>query len=256
MITGIDHIVIAVHDLDAGIETYRNLGFTVVEGGKHPVGSYNALIGFQDGSYVELLAFYEESPDHAWWDLLHKRGGGLIDFCMQTDDIQADYQAFKDQGVTMSDLVDLSRARPDGYHLEWINNKTLGKFQGIIPFIIEDKTPREERVPKETTHANGVTSIDTLTLATNDITMPKTIISAVLGQDAKIVQVGDLKANGYYFEVGSHTLEYLETDDKFSPLHSHASGDAPVPYAVTFKTDGAKQTFSSDQTEGVRLTLV
>ena len=32
MILGIDHIVIAVHNLDAAIETYRGLGFTVVAG--------------------------------------------------------------------------------------------------------------------------------------------------------------------------------------------------------------------------------
>lgn len=254
MITGIDHIVIAVHDLDEAIKTYSNLGFTVVEGGKHPVGSYNALISFQDGSYVEIIAFYEDSPDHPWWDLLHKRGGGLVDFCMQTDDIRTDYQQFKNQGVEMSGIVDLGRARPDGYYLEWINNKTYGKYQGIIPFIIEDKTPREERLPKENVHANGVTGIKTLTLATSDITLPKQIMGSVLKQEAKLVQVGDLKATGYTFEVGTHRLEYLTSDD--DPLRTLITNNAPIPYAVTFKTDGEKKTFSPEQTEGVRLSLV
>ena len=64
------------------------LGFSVVEGGRHPYGSYNALIGFADGSYIELLGFYEDSPNQPWWDLLHKHGGGLIDFCLATDDIR------------------------------------------------------------------------------------------------------------------------------------------------------------------------
>lgn len=254
MITGIDHIVIAVHDLDDAIKTYRNLGFTVVEGGRHPVGSYNALIGFQDGAYVEIIAFYEESPTHPWWDLLHKRGGGLVDFCMQTNDIRADYQAFKDQGVEMTDIVDLGRARPDGYYLEWINNKTLGKYQGIIPFIIEDKTPREERLPKETTHENGVTGIDTLTLITRDIALPQQVMGTVLQQEAKGVEVSDLKANGYSFEVGSHTLEYLTSEE--DPIDSLLKNNAPVPFSVVFKTDGESNTFSPEQTEGVRLSLV
>ena len=256
MITGIDHIVIAVHDLDEAIKTYRNLGFTVVEGGRHPVGSYNALISFQDGAYVEIIAFYEESPNHPWWDLLHKRGGGLVDFCMQTNDIRADYQGFKDQGVEMTDIVDLGRARPDGYYLEWINNKTIGKYQGIIPFIIEDKTPREERLPKENVHENGVTGIDTLTLATSDINLPKQVMGAVLKQDAQMIQAGELKANGYSFAVGTHTLGYLTSDDEASPLHTHLANNKPVPYAVAFKTDGEKQTFSPDQTEGVQLSFV
>jgi len=254
MITGIDHIVIAVHDLDKAIDTYRNLGFTVVEGGRHPVGSYNALIGFQDGSYVEIIAFYEESPNHAWWDLLHKRGGGLVDFCMQTNDIRADYQQFKDLGVEMTDIVDLGRARPDGYYLEWINNKTLGKYQGIVPFIIEDKTPREERLPKETVHDNGVTGIHTLTLISRDITLPKQVMGSVFNQDAKIVEYGDLKANGYRFEVGTHTLEYLVS--VFDPIAALLKNNAPVPYSVAFKTDGDKKEFSPEETEGVRLSFV
>lgn len=256
MITGIDHIVFAVQDMDDAIKTYRNLGFTVVEGGRHPTGSYNALMGFQDGSYVEILAFYEESLKHPWWDLLHKRGGGLIDFCMQTDDIRADHQQLRNQGVEMSDIVDLSRARPDGYQLEWINNKTYGKYQGVIPFIIEDKTPREERLPKDNVHDNGVTGIDTITLITHDVELPKTIMSTVLENEATAVTRQDLTASGIRFDVGTHTLEYLAPDDDSSPLHAHLTNNAPVPYEVSFKTDGEKQIFSPEQTEGVRLSLI
>ena len=114
MITGIDHIVIAAHSLGRAIETYRGLGFTVTEGGRHPYGSYNALIGFVDGSYIELLGFYEEATEHPWWDLLQERGGGLVDFCMATDDIRADQQALLDAGVASGDLYEGGRARPDG----------------------------------------------------------------------------------------------------------------------------------------------
>lgn len=256
MIKGIDHIVIAVKDLDHAIETYTNLGFTIAAGGKHPTGSYNALIGFQDGSYVEVLAFYEESLNHPWWDLLHKRGGGLIDYCMQTDDMRADYQKLKDAGVEMSDIVDLSRVRLDGYNLEWINNKVYGEFQGIIPFVIEDKTPRDERVPKEKDHANGVTGIDTMTFGLADLEMVTRVMSQALGSNGEHVSYPDLSASGIQFSVGTHKLEYLTPDDESSPLHAHITGNNPIPYAVSFKTAGDKQTFSSDQTEGVRLSLV
>lgn len=255
MIKGIDHIVIAVNDLDTAIKTYTNLGFTVVEGGKHPTGSYNALIGFEDGAYIEILAFYEKSPDHPWWDLLHQRGGGLIDFCMQTDDIRADHAKFRELGVEMSDIVDLSRKRPDGYLLEWINNKTYDEYQGLIPFIIEDKTPREERVPKETDHANGVTGIHTMTFATADFDIPQEIIGTMLGEPTS-VKYDDLKASGLRFEVGGHILEYLAPDDESSPLHAHIEDNKPVPYRVSFKTTGDKKVYSPDETEGVRLALV
>ena len=74
MITGIDHIVIAVPSLEQAISTYRGLGFSVVEGGRHPYGSYNALIGFADDSYIEVISFYEDSPAHPWWGAAARAG--------------------------------------------------------------------------------------------------------------------------------------------------------------------------------------
>lgn len=256
MILGIDHIVIAVPALKPAAATYRKLGFTVVEGGRHPVGSHNALIAFQDGAYIELLAFYEDSPAHIWWDLLHKRGGGLIDFCMATDDIGADYQAFRRQGVEMSGLDDLSRKRLDGYELAWVNNKVYGKYQGLIPFIIADKTPRSERVPKATSHANGVTGIHCLSLVSDRFEPPAGIMSAVLAVEGQPIRDDELQAAGARFGVGTHRLEYLEPASEDSPLLAHLAARAPRPYRVSFKTGGAKQTFSPQQSEGVRITLV
>jgi hypothetical protein len=67
MIQSIDHVVIAGPDLDDLTAAFRSLGFNVVGGGRHPIGSYNRLIGLQDGAYIELLSFYEESPKHYCW---------------------------------------------------------------------------------------------------------------------------------------------------------------------------------------------
>ena len=61
MLQGIDHIVIVVSDLEQAAKDYEQLGFTVVPGGKHPVGSHNVLIALADGSYIEIIAFYREA---------------------------------------------------------------------------------------------------------------------------------------------------------------------------------------------------
>ena len=119
MLKGIDHIVIAVPDLDVARKSYEALGFSVVPGGRHPVGTHNALIAFADGAYVELIAFYEKNPAHKWWTPLQK-GGGLVDFCMQTDDLLGDTAAFRKAGVAIDDPSPLSRLRPDGYQLKWV----------------------------------------------------------------------------------------------------------------------------------------
>ncbi|PYM68099.1 MAG: VOC family protein, partial [Candidatus Rokuibacteriota bacterium] len=39
MLSGIDHLVIAVPDLEVARKNYEALGFTVVPGGRHPVGT-------------------------------------------------------------------------------------------------------------------------------------------------------------------------------------------------------------------------
>lgn len=256
MITALDHLVIAVKNLEAASERYRRLGFQVVPGGKHPTGSYNALIGFQDGAYIELLSFYEDSPAHNWWNALHQRGGGLIDFCMQTDDIQADYASFRAQGVDMSDLQTLSRVRTDGYELSWTNNHIHGRDQGLIPFLIEDKTPRAERIPKETTHANGVTGVATLTLATDNLERAAGVMSRVLKQSGESLTDETLNAWGIRFQVGPHKLDYLTPVDASSPLHAHVTSSAPRPYALTLTTTGQPQSYDVTATEGVRLSLV
>ena len=256
MILGIDHIVIAVHNLDAAIETYGGLGFTVVEGGRHPYGSHNALIGFADGSYIELLAFYEDSPAHPWWDLLHKRGGGLIDFCMATDDIRADLVAFRANGVAAGDLTDGGRRRPDGYQVQWINNKVDGDFQGVMPFIIEDVTPREERLPNETAHANGVVGIRCLSLATESIERDAGIMSAVLKREGQSFEDDALGASGIRFDIGSQQLEYLTPIDDKSPLAAHLAAKKPAPWGVSFKTTGEARRWGPAETEGVRVALV
>ena len=255
MLLGIDHIVIAGPDLDELSAAFEALGFNVVGGGRHPIGSYNRLIGLQDGAYIELLSFYEDSPRHYWWDAVQSKGGGLIDFCLATDDIRADYAVFENEGVEMSPLVGLSRLRFDGYQLSWLNNEIYGPYQGLIPFIIEDETPREERVPKENKHANGVTGIDTITLAAKDVGVARRIMSAALGSAGKPTRDEALKASGVAYEVGPHRLEYLMPDDETSPLHEQLAQNKPAPYRIRFRTDGLAQSVDAVDAANARIEI-
>lgn len=256
MIHGIDHIVIAGPDLDALTEIFKSLGFNVVGGGKHPIGSYNTLIGLADGAYIELLSFYEHSPKHYWWDAVHSRGGGLIDFCMATDDIRGDYSIFEAQGVEMSPLVGLSRVRVDGYQLAWLNNEIYGEYQGLIPFIIEDETPRAERVPKENRHENQVIGIDAITLVARDLGKARRIMDAALGREAEETHDTALNASGVVYQVGPHRLEYLTPNDSSSPLQRHIVANAPAPWRISFKTDGAARSIAAEDAAGLRIELV
>src|ERR1700687_6129556 len=98
MFTGIDHVVIVVEQLETAIASYSRAGFTVVRGGKHPIGTHNALIAFADRSYLELIAFLKSNTGHPWQQALAK-GSGIVDFCVSTDDLDADINAMRRAGA-------------------------------------------------------------------------------------------------------------------------------------------------------------
>lgn len=258
MLTGIDHLVIVVQDLESAMQNYGELGFTMVRGGKHPIGSHNALIAFEDGSYIEFIAFYEPNTENRWWAHL-QAGGGLVDCCAQTDDLKADVKAFREVGVDIADIMPLSRLRPDGYKIEWVLSLARGKFQGVVPFLIEDRTPREERVPGDTTHANQVTGIDTLTVAVDDPDAVRGWYRPVLGMAGETIERPDLDARGVRFRIGLHTLDFVtpHTKDGTGPLNDRLRDRGSSPFAFTLKTrSGATGPLDETRTLGARVALV
>ena len=54
----LDHCVVAIHDLDAGMSAFESLtGVRPVYGGEHPsLGTHNALVSLGSGRYLEILA--------------------------------------------------------------------------------------------------------------------------------------------------------------------------------------------------------
>jgi len=232
MLEGIDHLVIVVKDLDQAAKDYTQLGFTVIPGGKHPVGSYNALIGFADGSYLEIIAFYRDAPDHRWWEPLQK-GERLVDYCMQTDDLNGDTKKLRDAGVAINDPVPWSRTRPDGYELKWTLSLATGSDRGVAPFLIEDVTPREERIPKNVEHRNGARGIATLSVAVGDLSRIESWCRTILGVPGRPFSDDLLQADGVQFTVGQHSLEFVKPVAPESPVAEWLQTYGPSPYAAT-----------------------
>ncbi len=239
MLTGIDHFIILIPELETAIKSYEQLGFKVVGGGRHPTGTHNALIGFADGSYLELLAFYEPKPESKLWPKL-EQGGGLVDCCLQTDNLRADIGAFRAAGVDMSDPMPLSRVRPDGYKLDWVLSLYGGADRGVVPFLIEDETPRDERVPKEKTHPNQVTGIGTLTIAVDDVETVRRWYAGILGTEGQKIERGDLDAAGVRFTIGPHGFDFLAPKGSIGTLSDWLRSRGPSPYAATLTTASGK----------------
>jgi Glyoxalase-like domain len=255
MLLGIDHIVIVVNDLDQAATDYEQLGFTVVSGGKHPVGSHNALISLADGSYIEIIAFYREALDHRWWDPLQK-GERLVDFCMQTDDLRGDTLKLRAAGVAINDPVPWSRTRPDGYELKWLLSLAQGSHRGLAPFLIQDVTPREERVPQKFDHKNRATGTGTVTVAVGELTAVQRWYDAVLGYRGTIISNETLQANGIRYQIGPHTLDFLMPMEPQSPLIHWLRTFGPSPYAATLHSLLGPGAFDDKLTHGAKLSFV
>ena len=233
MLQAIDHLVVVTRDLDTAIAGYRALGFTVTPGGRHARASHNALVAFDDGAYLELVAYWEDGRAHRWWQPLQK-GGGLVDFCLATDDLDADLAAFRGSGVSMEDRSPGGRARPDGHQLRWSSCVPPRAQQGVAPFIIEDETPRAERVPRETRHANGVTGVGVVMVAVDDVARVGGWYEGALGRPGEPVTREDLGAAGLRFRLGPHALEFLApVSAAAGPLADWLARRGPSPYAAT-----------------------
>jgi hypothetical protein len=255
MLGGIDHLVIAVPDLGTAIARYTALGFSVVPGGRHPTGTHNALIALADGAYLELIAFYEPRPDHRWWRPL-QRGGGLVDFCLRTSDLASDIAAFRAAGVDMDDPKPLSRVRPDGYQLEWRLGIPLEPFRGVAPFLIEDATPRAERVPAARIHPNGVTAVASVTVAVEAVEAVRKIYAQVLGAVGEAVEIAEWQATGVAFTTGGHRLQFLAPRPPGSPLAAWLRERGPSPYALSLAGAAKPGALDTAAALGARISLV
>jgi hypothetical protein len=235
MLKGIDHLVIVVNDLGRAADDYAALGFTVVPGGQHPVGTHNVLISFADGSYIEIIAFYREAREHRWWRPLQS-GERLVDFCLQTDGLQGDTEKLRAAGVAINDPVPWSRSRPDGYELNWVLSLATGEHRGIAPFLIEDVTPREERIPREVEHNNGTIRIAALTIAVNELSKISRWYETVLRAKGEHFKHHVFGGEGLRFRIGPHRLELVMPTAPNSPLNDWIRAYGPSPYAATLQS--------------------
>ncbi len=192
----LDHLVIAVADLDAAFADYASLGFTVIRGGEHQNGiTHNVLVVLEDGAYLELIAFRKPEPGNRWSDVYHRAGEGFLDHALLPGDIDADVAAAQGRGLDIEDPVPGGRFRPDGARLDW---KTARAPGSDVPFLCGDVTPRGLRVQEGDVrrHANGVTGIRSLTVAVRDVASSRARYAALIGTgaDAPIVEAEIVEA--------------------------------------------------------------
>ena len=115
----IDHLVLAVRDLNAARETYERLGFTLTPIAYHPFGTVNSLAQM-NGSFLELLAvadptaISEPSATRFSFGALArdylKQREGLSMIALQSRDAAADRADFEKRGLPVFEPFRFERA--------------------------------------------------------------------------------------------------------------------------------------------------
>lgn len=183
MIIGIDHILIAVEDLELAIEVYEKLGLQVLRGGTHPkMGTENALAPLADGTYLELIAVWDPALAEQFSPAVIaalNRENRLATFALASDNLDADIAAIRERGLELSDPRDGERERPDGQRVAW---RTAFSPDARFPFLIQDVTAREVRIPAPTTGIGQTLRIGDVNVGVTDLATASEAYQKLLGQ--------------------------------------------------------------------------
>ena len=132
-ITAIDHVGIAVADLDAAIELYTTAyGMTCVHTEVNTEqGVREAMMAVGDsGSYVQLLA--PLSPDSTIGKFLDKSGPGIQQMAYRTDDLDALSAQLRASGMRL--LYDEPRTGTAGSRVNFVHPKSAG---GVLVELVQ-----------------------------------------------------------------------------------------------------------------------
>jgi len=154
----IDHLVVAAHSLQQGVEWCEaTLGITPAAGGEHEkYGTHNRLFKIATPAfpvaYLEIIAINPDAviekkpPPTRWFDLDNSqlqaellKSPRLIHFVANTSNIQDARHGWKAQGIDRGPVIHASRKTPKGL-LQWqITVRLDGDrlFDGTLPTLIQ-----------------------------------------------------------------------------------------------------------------------
>ncbi len=144
----IDHVAVAGSRLEPLQSAFADVGLATDYGGPHSNGvTHMSLLGFDDGSYIELISSLRSDRVSPWWHEHIVGDGGPCAWALETDDVAAAAQRARALGITVAGPTHVFRDRPDGTRVEW-DQAILGDhgMGALLPFVLKDRTPRHYRV--------------------------------------------------------------------------------------------------------------
>lgn len=182
MSRALDHLVLAVRDLDAAGAFYERLGFQVGARNRHPWGTENRIVQFP-GTFLELITVGEGAaiPDHREGvfsfgafvrDYLTKYEGFAM-LVLASSDAKSDKAVFDKAGIGGFDDFYFERegVRPDGTPVEVsftlaFARDALNTQNGF--FVCEQHRPENFWNEKAQVHPNGTKRLASVTMLAHD----------------------------------------------------------------------------------------
>ena len=223
MISSLDHIILAVDDLQDAEKNYKNiLGIEPSWRGLHKeLGTANVIFNFKN-TYLELLSAEGEG---AGADLvkesIKKNGEGLAGIVLNTKDISKASKRLKDLGFLVGDVLTGEGKNKDTNDIR--NWKYLFLPQeltrNLFLFLIEHTKgilPQDEKFP-----SGSINKLDHVVINTNDadgfINIYQDIFNIRLALD-RIIE--HWKSRMLFFRVNKTTIEVIEKKDDNDPNDS------------------------------------
>lgn len=220
-ILGLDHVVVAVRDLDAAAAAWQRLGFTLSPRGTHSahLGSGNHTIVFGD-DYIELLGILNETEHNQPTVAFLKGREGIERTAFTTDDAAAGVTELKARGLAGGGPLSFSRPveLPDGSKGEaafniftWPLDEAPG---GLRIFACQHLTRETVWIPELQRHANGARRLNRVEIVARSPKAAAAQLSRLIDQPVEPVGDGFRVASGgrraafEFYDAGAFARRY------------------------------------------------
>ena len=215
MISSLDHLIIAVKDLDKAEQDYSKIfGMLPVWRGEHKeLGTINSIFNFQN-TYFELLAANGDGLGAALVNnALEANGEGLTGIVLGTDNIKEAFSSIQVAGFSIGDV-----SEGEGNNLKdlkirkWKNLFLPPELtRGLFSFIIQHT---DGELPASNYQASSVSKLDHVVINTNDadgfISVYQDVFKIRLALD-KVIE--HWKKRMLFFRLNKTTIEVIESKD-------------------------------------------
>ena len=220
MINTLDHLIIAVKDLNEAELNYKKLfGLNPVWRGEHKeLGTANVIFNFKN-TYLELLCANGEGLGAMLVNsAIEESGDGLIGVVFGVDNIEKASKSLIEKGFAITDISDGESRNNSSNELRKWKNFFLPKelSRGIFSFIIEHTEGSLKKCGEYP--SDSINKLDHLVINTNDadgfINVYQDIFKIRLALD-KVIEHWDSRM--LFFRLNRTTIEVVEKRDEKEP---------------------------------------